>query len=84
MTNRQNPRRYRKTQGRHVWVFSELNHDLRPEQLAKILTAAGLEQARSEADAQAQREASSVEGDEAIAHIHHDANHADSQGGGNA
>jgi len=32
-------------------VFSELNHDLRPEQIAKILTAAGLEQARLEAKA---------------------------------
>lgn len=46
-------RRYRKSSGRRVWVFSELNHDLRPEQIAKIITAAGLEQARLEAAAQA-------------------------------
>lgn len=46
-------RRYRKVPGRRVWVFSELNHDLRPEQVAKIITAAGLEQARLEAAAQA-------------------------------
>lgn len=44
-------RRYRKRPDRRVWVFSELNHDLRPEQIAKILTAAGLEQARLEAEA---------------------------------
>lgn len=50
-------RRYRKTQGRRVWVFSELNHDLRPEHVAKIITAAGLEQARLEAEAQAATEA---------------------------
>lgn len=46
-------RRYRKSQGRQVWVFSELNRDLRPEQIAKIITAAGLEQARREAEARA-------------------------------
>jgi hypothetical protein len=46
-------RRYRKTSDRRVWVFSDLNHDLAPEQIAKILTAAGLEQARREAEAQA-------------------------------
>ncbi len=46
-------RRYRKSSGRRVWVFSELNHDLRPDQVAKIITAAGLEQARLEAAAQA-------------------------------
>lgn len=52
MTNHaRGKRRYRKTQGRRVWVFSELNHDLRPEQVAKIITAAGLEQARLEAAA---------------------------------
>lgn len=50
---RDSRRRYRKTSGRRVWVFSELNHDLRPEQVAKIITAAGLEQARLEAAAQA-------------------------------
>ena len=44
-------RRYRKRPDRRVWIFSELNHDLRPEQIAKILTAAGLDQARLEAEA---------------------------------
>lgn len=57
MTNRQSRRRYRKAPGRRVWVFSELNHELRPEQVAKILTSAGLEQARLEAEARAQQEA---------------------------
>lgn len=46
-------RRYRKSSQRRVWVFSELNHDLRPETVAKIITSAGLEQARLEAEAQA-------------------------------
>lgn len=50
-------RRYRKSPGRRVWVFSELNRDLRPEQIAKIITSAGLEQARLEAAAQADAEA---------------------------
>lgn len=54
MTNRSTRRRYRKSSGRHVWVFSELNHELRPEQIAKIITTAGLEQARCEAEARAQ------------------------------
>jgi hypothetical protein len=53
MSNRQTRRRYRKSKGRRVWVFSELNHDLRPEQIAKIITTAGLERARLEAAAQA-------------------------------
>jgi|GEM_PF-4363141 hypothetical protein len=42
-------RRYRKSQDRRVWVFSELNHDLTPEQMAKIIVIAGLERAREEA-----------------------------------
>jgi hypothetical protein len=49
--SRKSQRRYRKRPDRRVWVFSELNHDLRPEQIANILTAAGLEQARLEAEA---------------------------------
>ncbi|MBT9605761.1 hypothetical protein [Microbacterium sp.] len=56
-------RRYRKTQGRRVWVFSELNHDLRPEHVAKIITAAGLEQARLEAAAQQEATARTNEED---------------------
>jgi hypothetical protein len=56
MSNRRERRRYRKSPGRRVWVFSELNTDLRPEHVAKIITSAGLEQARLEAEARAQRE----------------------------
>lgn len=52
MTNRQTRRRYRKSADRRVWVFSELNHDLTPEQMAKVLTSAALEQARRERAAQ--------------------------------
>lgn len=55
--NRATRRRYKKRHGRSVWVFSELNHDLRPEQIAKILVSAGLEQARKEAEARAEEEA---------------------------
>lgn len=47
-------RRYRKSSERHVWVFSDVNRDLRPEQIARIITSAGLEQARLEAEAQAE------------------------------
>jgi hypothetical protein len=42
-TNREGRRRYKKAHGRSVWVFSELNRDLRPEQIAKIITSAGEE-----------------------------------------
>jgi len=55
MTNRQSRRRYRKSADRRVWVFSELNHDLKPEQLAKVLVAAALEQARLEQEARRQQ-----------------------------
>jgi len=34
-------------------VFSALNHDLTPDQIAKIIATAALEQARRERDAQA-------------------------------
>lgn len=55
MTNRpRTRRRYRKAQDRRVWVFSELNHDLTPDQLARVIAAAALEQARLEHDAEAQ------------------------------
>ena len=47
-------RRYRNSSRRRVWVFSDVNRDLRPEQIARIITSAGLEQARLEAEAQAQ------------------------------
>jgi len=50
-------RRYRKAHDRRVWVFSELNHELTPEQLAKVIATAALERARLERDAQAEHEA---------------------------
>jgi len=58
MTSRRSSprRRYRKAADRRVWVFSELNHDLTPEAMAKVLTSAALEQARLEHDAQQQRD----------------------------
>ena len=55
MTNRQSRRRYRKSADRRVWVFSELNHDLKPEQMAKVLVSAALEQARLEQEARRQQ-----------------------------
>ena len=57
MTSRRSAprRRYRKAADRRVWVFSELNHELTPETMAKVLTSAALEQARLEHDAQQQR-----------------------------
>lgn len=64
MTNHRSSRRYRKTSGRRVWVFSDLNHDVRPEAVAKIITAAGLERARLEADARAEH-GPEVEADDA-------------------
>ena len=60
--SRRGQRRYRKAQDRRVWVFSELNHDLRPEVVARIITAAGLEQARREADARAEATAAQPAG----------------------
>lgn len=50
-------RRYRKAQDRRVWVFSELNHDLTPDQLARVVATAALEQARREREAQAEHQA---------------------------
>lgn len=47
-------RRYQRSTGRRVRVFSEPNRDLRPEHVTKIITAAHLEQARLEAAAQQQ------------------------------
>ncbi len=67
MTNRTSgSRRYRKVQDRRVWVFSELNHELTPEHLAKVIAAAALERARLERDAQAeqQRDRPAAPGDE--------------------
>lgn len=47
-------RRYRKAQDRRVWVFPELNHDLTPDQLAKVIASSALEQARLEREAQSE------------------------------
>lgn len=47
---------------RRVWVFSQLNQNLRPEQVAEIITRAGLEQARLEAEAKAAAEALRLDG----------------------
>ncbi len=48
------PRRYRKSVDRRVQVFSESNSDTRTERIARIITSAGLEQARLEAAARAE------------------------------
>ena len=47
-------RRYRKSVDRRVQVFSESNSDRRTERIARIITSAGLEQARLEAAARAE------------------------------
>ena len=47
-------RRQHKRSERRVLVFSEVNRNLRPEQIARVLTAAALEQARLEAEATAE------------------------------
>lgn len=64
--NREGRRRYKKSRGRRVWVFSELNQELRPDQLAKILVTSGLEQARKEAEARADLERRSAEHSKAL------------------
>lgn len=65
MTTRRNTssRRYRKAADRRVWVFSELNHDLTPEHMAKVLTTAALEQARIEKEAVAEHRGTEATGD---------------------
>lgn len=55
-SHKRSSRRYRKSPDRRVWVFSELNHDLTPDQLAKVIASAALEQARLEHEAKRQRE----------------------------
>ncbi|WP_448810390.1 hypothetical protein [Agromyces bauzanensis] len=72
MTNRHSRRRYRKTSGRRVWVFSEPNYDMKPEQVARIITIAGLEQARLEAAARVDDEARRTGTDEAPGDAHGD------------
>ena len=54
MTSRKRDGRRRKGLERRVQVFSESNRDQRPERIARIITAAGLERARLEADAHAE------------------------------
>jgi hypothetical protein len=69
-------RRYRKAHDRRVWVFSQLNHDLQPEQIARIIVAASLAQAQREADAR--RASKEARADETTA----DADAAESSEGG--
>lgn len=52
MTTRRS-HRYRKSPDRRVWVSSESNANGRHQQTAMVLGAAGLEQARLEAEARA-------------------------------
>ncbi|GGF31398.1 hypothetical protein GCM10010922_03060 [Microbacterium sorbitolivorans] len=40
-------RRYRKAQGRDIWVFSDPNYQLQPSDIARIVVRAGLAQART-------------------------------------
>lgn len=61
-------RRDRKSSGRRIWVSPELNHDLRPEKDAKIIIAAGLEQVRLEAAAQADARAEAQREEEEGSH----------------
>lgn len=53
--SRKHKRRYRKMTDRRVWVSGEVNQNLRPEQIARAITAAALEQARLEAEAANER-----------------------------
>lgn len=54
MTHSRYMKRGRRAGNRRVWVFSQLNHDLTPEQYMKVVVLAGLEQARLETEAQQQ------------------------------
>ncbi len=54
-------RRTRRGQGRRIRVFADSNRALRPEHLARVMTIAGLEQARREAAARADNEAQEAE-----------------------
>lgn len=47
-------RRTHKSSGQRARMFSDVNHGLRPQHTSKTFTAAGLEQARLEAAAQAE------------------------------
>ncbi len=51
MTNRSSKRGPYRRRGGPLVVFSELNLDLQPAQLTRIIVAAGLEQARREKEA---------------------------------
>ncbi|WP_315070704.1 hypothetical protein [uncultured Microbacterium sp.] len=55
--NRATRRKYTKSRKRRVTAFSELNRNLRPDQLARLIVAESLEQARREAEARAENEA---------------------------
>lgn len=62
--NRATRRQYTKSRKRRVTAFSELNRDLRPDQLARLIVAESLEQARREAEAQAEDEARAITGED--------------------
>lgn len=64
MTSKRSTRRYRKASDRNVWVFSELNHRLTPEMVAKIIVAAGFDRARQEAALRAEKEREAGAADE--------------------
>ena len=68
--------RHRNSHDRRVWVFSQLNHDLQPEQIARIIVAASLAQAQREADAR--RASTEAQADETTT----DADAAESSEGG--
>lgn len=74
-SNRAGRRRYRKTRDRRIRAFSELNHDLRPEQIAKILVTLGLDEARKEAEARADEEARRATASEGVAEDERDLKH---------
>lgn len=59
MSTRRRP--YRKNDDRHIWVFSEPNQHLAPEELAKLLARAAFEDQRRD---QVKRTAQSTEGDD--------------------
>lgn len=54
------PRRQLRSSRRRVLVFTAPNRGLRPDQVTEIITAASLEQARLEAAAQADTEATTA------------------------
>lgn len=56
MSQQPNGHRSTRSRDRRIRVFSDTNSALRPEHLARVITLAGLEQARLEAAARADNE----------------------------